>query len=96
MVRLAHLAEFPFEVDLNHEVEIPRVPRVGPHRERPAYLLALFNRHVVLEIEHGLFPVSIRGFRGRAETDPLVALGKLHVEESYQCLYVVVASDLEL
>ena len=52
-------AEFPVEIDLDLEVEIPDVPLVGLHGEDSGHLVSLLAGEVVVQVEHGLLPVGV-------------------------------------
>ena len=85
-VGLFEFAQFPAEVDVDLEVEVTLVAVVGLHAELPEEFLALLASDVVLQVEDGLLPVSVRRFGGRREPDSLVAFGELDVEERHQSL----------
>jgi len=87
--------EFTLELDLDLEIEIPLVSRVGDHLEVTGHLFALLGGDVVLEVEHGLFPVGVGRFGRRGEAHALVAFRELDVEEGHQSLNVVVSLDCE-
>lgn len=96
LVGLGHLTQFTVKVDGNVKVHVPLVSVVGGHGKGALDLLALLARYVVLQVEHSLFPVSVGGLGSRGETDPLVAVGELNVEERHQGLYVVVTLETDV
>jgi hypothetical protein len=95
LVVLVYCAQLAAEVDLDTEVHVPLVPVVGDHLEGASDLLTLLAGQVVIQVEHSLLPVSVWSFRGCGESNSLVAVSKLNVEESHKCLDVVIALELD-
>ena len=58
--------------------------------------LYLGTGEVFLQVENGLLPMCIGGFWGGGEANSLVAVGELNVEEGYERLHIVVATDLQV
>ena len=54
------------------------------------------HSHVIVEVEDGLLPVRVGRLGRSAETQPLVRLRELHVEERHQSLDEVVATHLTM
>ena len=61
-------------------------PCVWLHPEHPVDFLSFFGGDRLLHVEDSLLPVRVGGLGGCGETDPLVTLGELDVEESHQSL----------
>ena len=74
------------EVNINFDVQIPDIPGVGLQPEHAIDLLPLGAGEVFLQVEHGLFPVSVGGLGCCGEPNSLVAVSELHVEESDESL----------
>lgn len=83
LVLLAQLAELPVEFYVYLEIEVALVAVVGLHAKVAGKFFVLFAGDVVLQVEHGLFPVSIRCLGGSGETDSLMTLRKLNLEERH-------------
>lgn len=78
--------KFSAEVDVDFEVKVSLVSVVGLHFEYAEDLLALLAGNVVVQVEDGLLPVSVRCLRGSGEADALVAFREFNVEERHQGL----------
>ena len=61
-------------------------PCVWLHPEHPVDFLSFFGGDRLLHVEDSLLPVRVGGLGCCGETDPLVTLGELDVEESHQSL----------
>jgi len=85
------LTQFTVEFNLDVEVHVPVVPLVGDHLEGSLHLLTLLAGQVVVQVEHSLLPVSVGCLWGCGETNSLVTVGKLNVEESHKGLNIIVA-----
>ncbi len=85
-VVLRHVAELAMEVDVDLEVEVALVARVGLHLKDAVDLLALLAGDVVLQVEDSLLPVRVRRLGRGREAHALVAVSELDVEEGDKCL----------
>lgn len=100
-MRLAHLVEagtlgvsggiLGLETVLDLDVEIAAVLLVGPVVQGALDLLALLDGKDVLQVEHGLLPVSVLCVRASGEADGLVAGAEVNVEPGHQGVDEVVA-----
>ena len=72
---------FYLEVYCNFNIEVPDIPLVGLETEHSRELLPLGAGEIVLQVEHRLFPVSVRSLWGCGEANPLVAVGELNVKK---------------
>lgn len=95
LVLLRHFAQLTAEIDVDFEVHVTLVSFVWLHPEHPVDFLSFLGRDCVLHVENSLFPVRVGSLGCCGETDSLVTLGELDVEERYQSLGVVVALDLK-
>ncbi len=71
----------PLEGHVNAEVQVTLIPGVWLHPEDAINSFTPLAGDVVLQIEDGLLPVGVRGFRGGGEANALVAFGELDIEE---------------
>lgn len=91
MILFVHLWQFSLEVHLNLKVQITIISVVRLHLKRSIHFFTLLDRHILVEIENRLLPVRVRWFWGRAESQTLMALGKLHVKVCYQSLHEIIS-----
>ena len=74
------------EIYSNLNIQVPHISLIGGESEDPGEFLPLGAGQVVLQVEHGLLPVSVRGLGGRGEANPLVTVRELDIEERHECL----------
>ena len=86
LVLLGKRTELSPEVDVDLEVQVPFVSKVGPHAEDTEEFLALLAGDVVLQVENSLLPVRVGGLVCSWESNVTVTHGEVNLKEGDQGL----------
>eukprot|EP00636_Phaeomonas_parva_P000135 CAMPEP_0118867778 /NCGR_PEP_ID=MMETSP1163-20130328/11251_1 /TAXON_ID=124430 /ORGANISM="Phaeomonas parva, Strain CCMP2877" /LENGTH=1045 /DNA_ID=CAMNT_0006802227 /DNA_START=145 /DNA_END=3281 /DNA_ORIENTATION=+ len=93
LLRAVHARDGALEVELQLDVQVPRVAAVRRAGDGARDLLVLADGERVLEVEHRLLPVRVLGVRSRGEGDRRVQLREAAVEVGDKRVAVVVAEE---
>ncbi len=85
-VLLGKWAELSPKIDIDLEVQVPFVSKVGPHPEDAIEFLPLLASDVVLQVEDSLLPVRVGSLWSGWEPNTLVTLGEFDVKEGDKSL----------
>lgn len=92
---LGHLTELTLEVNVDSKVKVPIILDIGFHADGAKDLLSSLYCQIIIKVEHGLLPVSVRRLWASRESGPLVATSELYVKVGYQRMDVVIPFHLE-
>jgi hypothetical protein len=88
-------AQFALEADFDIKIQISVVACIGLHGEHPENLFVPFDRQIIIQVKHGLLPVSVRRVWRRAESHALVAFREFNSEKCHQSVNIIVATKLK-